>query len=74
MGFKISWVGFHGLTRREVIKTIGGVDCEIVDEANEAPFSLAELPGGWFILWSNDFGFVSEESLQSWSARGPVVA
>ena len=74
MGFKISWVGFHGLTKSEVLKIVGAVDTGVIDEANEAPFSGATIPGGWFILFSNDFGFVSKELLKSLSAKGTVVA
>ena len=74
MGFDISWVGFHGLTKPDVLEIIGGVDTGVVDEANEAPFSIAEGHGGWVILFSNDFEFVSEEVLESFSARGTVVA
>ena len=74
MGFKISWVGFHGLLKSEVLQIIGGVDSGIVDEANEAPFSIAEVPGVWFILFCNDFGFASEKTLRSLSARGTVLA
>ena len=74
MGFKISWVGFHEQTKREVLELVGAVDTGVIDEANEAPFSGAEIPGGWFILFSNDFGFVSKELLESLSVNGAVVA
>jgi len=67
-------VAFRGLAKPEVLKIIGGVDSGVVDEYNETPFSGAELPGGWFIVFSNDFGFVSEEVLESMSARCTVVA
>lgn len=74
MGFKISWVGFHELSKSEVLDLFGGTDSGIADEANEAPFSIAEIPSGWVVLFSNDFGFVSEEALEALSARGAVVA
>lgn len=74
MGFKISWVGFHGLTKAEVLEIVGGVDTGVHQEGNEAPFCGAEIPGGWYILWSNDVEFVTLERLQSFSVRGTVVA
>jgi hypothetical protein len=74
LGFKISWVGFHGLTKAKALEIIEADDTGIIDEANEAPFSGAEIPGGWFILFSNDFGFVSKKRLESLSAKGTVVA
>jgi hypothetical protein len=41
---------------------------------NETPFSGAEFPGGWFVLFSNDFGFVSSERLAQLSADCRIVA
>ncbi|HEX4128508.1 MAG TPA: hypothetical protein VHZ24_00600 [Pirellulales bacterium] len=73
MGFKISWIGFHGLTKAAVLEMVGGADTGVADEANEAPFSGAEIPGTWYILFSNDFGFVSRMLLKSLSANGTVV-
>lgn len=74
MGFSISWIGFHGLTKAEVLELVGAVDTGVVDEANEAPLSGAEIPRGWYILFSNDFSYVSKELLKSRSARGVVIA
>jgi hypothetical protein len=73
LGYRISWYAFHGLTKPEVLELLEGVDTGVPDEANEAPFSFAELPNGWFILFSNDFGLLSEELLAMLSARGLVV-
>jgi hypothetical protein len=44
------------------------------DEANEAPFSGAEIPGGWFVLFSNDFGFATSERVASFSSDCRTVA
>ena len=74
MGYRISWVGFNGLSKDEVLRLLGATDTGAIDEANEAPFSGAEIPGGWFILFSNDFGFASKEALASLSSNCDVVA
>ena len=74
MGFRISWVGFHGLPKSDVLQIISGIDSGTLDEANEAPFSIAEIPGEWCILFSNDFEYASAETLKSLSARGALVA
>lgn len=74
MGFRISWVGFQDLSKADVLQIIGGLDTGTVDEANEAPFSIAELPVGWSILFCNDFDYASEETLKALSARGVLVA
>lgn len=33
------------------------------DEANEAPFSVAYLPTGWSVIWSNDFEYASPSNI-----------
>jgi hypothetical protein len=45
MGFRISWIGFQGAGKADVLAMFGGVDSGIPDEANEAPFSIAEIAG-----------------------------
>jgi hypothetical protein len=52
---------------------VGLKDTGEPDEVNEAPFSGAEIPGGWFILFSNDFMFVSRERLAQLSVDCRIV-
>jgi hypothetical protein len=44
-----------------------------VDDANEAPFALAELPNRWIILFANDFEYVSDKRLAALSAETTVI-
>lgn len=44
------------------------------DEANEAPFSVAELPTGWTVLWSNDQTFAKIETCTPLSLKAPVLS
>ena len=74
MGFKISWIGFHGQSKPEVLAIAGLRDTGEADETNETLFSGAELPGGWFILFANDFGFVTSARLAKLSADCRLVA
>jgi hypothetical protein len=74
VGFKISWIGFDGKGKAGALDMLGLQETGEPDEANEAPFSGAEFPGGWFILFSNDFGFVSPERLTRLSADCRIVA
>jgi hypothetical protein len=74
MGFSISWLAFKGLSKAEVLKRTGFRDSGAYDEANESPFSLAELPTGWAILFSNDFNYGSAEHLIGLSAAATVLA
>lgn len=73
MGFKISWIGFNGLERTECLARLGMAETSVVDEANEAPFSLAVLPNGWIILFANDFEYVTEERLAKLSRGATVI-
>lgn len=73
MGFKISWIGFDGKGKTTVLELIGLKDTEEPDEVNEALFSGADIPGGWFILFSNDFQFVSRERLARLSADCRII-
>ena len=74
MGFKISWIGFQGITKHQTLQKAGLRDTGEIDEANEAPLSGAEIPGGWFILFSNDFGFASPERVASLSVDCLTIA
>jgi hypothetical protein len=74
MGFSISWLAFKALNKNEVLKRTGFWDTGVKDEANQSPFSLAELPTGWTILFSNDFDYGSAEHLIGLSAGAVVVA
>jgi hypothetical protein len=74
VGFKISWIGFDSRGKTEILQSVGLHNTGEPDEANEAPFSGAEVPGGWFILFSNDFDFVSRKRLAQVSADCRIVA
>jgi hypothetical protein len=54
VGFKISWLAAQGLSKGELLAHFGLHDTQIYDEVNEEPFSSAEIPTGWAILFSND--------------------
>jgi hypothetical protein len=74
VGFKISWIGFDGRGKTSALEIVGLKDTGEPDEVNEAPFSGAEIPGGWFILFSNDFQFVSRERLAQLSIDCRIIA
>ncbi|EKU75730.1 MULTISPECIES: hypothetical protein [Sphingobium] len=64
MGFKISWLAFEALDKATLLDALGFHDTGASDEANEAPFSAAQLPNGWSIIWSNDFGWIETQSVK----------
>ncbi len=73
MGFDISWIGFNGLSREECLRRLRMKDTGEVDEANEEPFSLAQLPNNWVILFANDFEYVSDKRLAALSTGATVI-
>jgi hypothetical protein len=74
VGFKISWIGFDGKDKTAALTMAGLKDTGEPDEFNETPFSGADIPGGWFILFCNDFGFVSPQRLARLSIDGRIIA
>ncbi|MGY4395222.1 hypothetical protein ACVWZA_000383 [Sphingomonas sp. UYAg733] len=74
MGFRISWLAAKDMRKADLLKHFQLVDTERRDEANEADFSVAELPTGWSVLWSNDPTFARIAICQPISQRRPVVS
>jgi len=74
MGFSISWVAFKDLSKAEVLERAGFRDSGVVDEANEAPFSCAELPTGWVVLFANDFDYGAPEHLVGLTAGAMALS
>lgn len=74
MGFHISWIAFKGLKKAEALDIAGLRDTGTQDEANESPFSCAELPTGWTILFSNDFDYASPERAEAFAAKDAMLS
>ena len=74
MGFSISWIGFHGITKSDVLLRTTLRDSGVVDEGLEAPFSIAEFPSGWIILLSKDFNYASPARVTRLSSGCRVIA
>lgn len=73
MGFRISWIASRQ-PKHAVLSALGLIDTEEPDEVNEAEFSVAELPTGWTVLWSNDPTFATIAVCQPLAQRSPVVS
>jgi hypothetical protein len=74
MGYSISWVCFRDLAQAEVLRRTGLRDTDVVDEANEAPFSMSRFPTGWLILWSNDILYASPDRLAELSNKTMLIS
>jgi len=74
MGLSISWIGFQGIDKAEVLRRVALHDTGIENQANEAPFSIAELPNGWTILFAKNVNYVTAERLAELSRSAMLVA
>jgi hypothetical protein len=74
MGFSISWMAFRGVTKEKVLEKLSFHDRGNLDPTNEAPFSIAQLPNGWTVVFSNDFDYGSAEHLIAVSSGTEVIA
>ncbi len=54
MSFDLSWAGFNQVSKSSLLDALGFHDTAAWDEVNEAPFSCAELPTGWTVLYAPD--------------------
>jgi hypothetical protein len=73
MGYSISWVAFREMTKPDVLARLRFRDLGEVDEANEAPFSIAELPNRWIVVFSNDFEYGAPKNVRPLSG-GTMLA
>lgn len=73
MGFHISWLAAK-TAKATLLDALRLTDTGVPDEANEAPFGVAELPGGWSVVWSNDMEWATSSHVESLTATTPVVS
>ena len=76
MGFKISWLGFSGRSRDEVLAVLHLTDTGVVEGVPESPISVTSVPNGWTIVWLNRFDhpFAEDASLRLFSQGCTVIA
>ena len=65
MGFSISWAAFNGIDKQAVLSLTGFRELEVETEIGEGDHSIAELPGGWTLIFSNDFNRFTTELVKS---------
>ncbi|MFT4076798.1 MAG: hypothetical protein QM647_14835 [Asticcacaulis sp.] len=73
MGFSISWIGFRATEAPAILRTLNLHILQKVDAYNEAPFSFANMPSGWTIIFSNDPGWASFDRLAALSAGREII-
>ena len=75
MGWMCSWVAVQGVAKGEVLDALGVVetDRKVQPGSRSVPLSLAERPGGWLILFSEDFDWVDRDRVRDLSRFGLAV-
>jgi hypothetical protein len=76
MGFSISWIAIQGKPKAVVLAELELRETGTPESFSEWPVGAAELPGGWYLLFLNDFvhPFTAETVLSSLSVDCYVVA
>jgi hypothetical protein len=73
MGFSISWLAFKDKSKLDVLSLMSLADTGEPDDANESPFSGAELPTGWYIVFRNALSSPRMKMLKSLSRDCSVL-
>lgn len=75
MGLSSSWIGFQNVSRDQLLEQLGfvetGEEGDFVEVAK--PYAYAELPGGWLILYADDYHWADPERVVELSEQGLVV-
>lgn len=74
MDFDISYYKFHGVVRADLLADLGLRDTGVADPTGAAPYAIADLPNGWFVIRTqNDTGLVKRYDRRSLSRQGRLV-
>jgi len=76
MGWMSSWIGVQGAAKAAVLDGLGLVEVggEVEPGSGRAAFGCGELPGGWVIVFSEDFEWADRERLLEASRLGLAIA
>ena len=74
MGFSISWLGYYGVCKTDLLALAGLRDTQIRGFAIGKLFSCAELPTGWSILVADNYDWASPERVDVASANHAVLS
>jgi hypothetical protein len=74
MGFSLVWIAAQGIDKDAFLERVGFEDTGEVDEYFEQDHTGGDIPGGWYVLMSEDFGLLEAGKLAKWSADARLVA
>ncbi len=70
----LAWVAVQGVAPDELLERAGFVDTGELDEYFEAGHTGGELPGGWYVIVTEQAELLEPAKLAVWSAGGRLVA
>ncbi|WP_026018376.1 hypothetical protein [Komagataeibacter europaeus] len=74
MDFDMSYYKFHGVDRAALLDALGLCDTGEPDPDDEAPYAIADLPNGWFVIrTNNDSGLISDYDRKTLCREGRLV-
>ena len=74
MGFSCSFLAAKGRSKAEILESLGWSDSGVAVEWPEGRDTFcADLPGGWIVVWSNDYDYVTKALLAAASNGGEAV-
>jgi len=75
MGAMCSWVAVQGAAKAEVLGTLELAETgeEVLPGEESSEFCCCEFPGGWFVIYSEDFDWATPELTVDLSRFGPVL-
>ena len=74
MSFSLAWFAVQGVPKDVFLERAGFEDTGEMDEYFEEEHSGGELPGGWYVVVTNDLSLLEASKLAHWSAGGRLVA
>jgi len=74
MSFALAWFAVQGIAKDDLLDRAGFTDTEELDEYFDQDHSGGELPGGWYVIVTNELSLVDPARLAQWSVGGRLVA
>lgn len=74
MDFDVSYYKFHGVDRAGLLADLGLQDTDIADPNGDAPYAIADLPNGWFVIRTqNDTGLITNYDRKTLCREGTLI-
>lgn len=74
MSFALAWFAIQGVGKDEFLDRAGFTDTGEEDAYCDQDHSGGEIPGGWYVVLTNDLGLADPGRFARWSAGGRLVA